>query len=37
MILFLQVKVHMRHILRHLDWKHMWNLKVNMEKASLQM
>ena len=37
MILFLQVKVHMRHILHHLGWKHMWNLKVNMEKASLQM
>lgn len=35
--LFLQVKVHMRHILHHLGWKHMWNLKVNMEKASLQM
>ena len=37
MTLFLQVKVHMRHILHHLGWKHMWNLKVNMEKASLQM
>ena len=33
MILFLQVKVHMRHILHHLGWKHMWTLKVNMEKA----
>lgn len=33
MILFLQVKVHMRHILHHLGWKHMWNLKVNMGKG----